>query len=86
MRQFTFDDLKRIMRECAGEDEQLNLDGHNVLNLSFEDLGYDSLALMETTSRIEDALDVRLPEDEMAGIATPGEYLAFINQHLSETV
>jgi act minimal PKS acyl carrier protein len=79
---FTIEDLKRFMRESAGEDEQLNLDGE-VLDRTFEELGYDSLALMETTSRIERELEVALPEDELAGIATLRQYVGFVNGQLS---
>ena len=38
--------------------------------LSFEEIGYDSLAVMETTSRIEQELGVVLPESELEGTVT----------------
>lgn len=79
---FTIEDLKRFMRESAGEDEELNLDGE-VLDRTFEELGYDSLAVMETTSRIERELKVSLPEEDLAGIATPRQYVGFVNGQLS---
>ena len=73
------DDLKKVMRESAGEDGALDGD---VLDSSFEELGYDSLALMETTSRIERALSVTLPEEEMADVSTPRDLLAFVNSRV----
>jgi minimal PKS acyl carrier protein len=85
MNEFTIDDLKRIMRESAGEDDSGTLDG-DVLDSSFEELGYDSLALMETTSRIERALSVTLPEEDMADVSTPRDLLAFVNGQLTELV
>jgi minimal PKS acyl carrier protein len=78
---FTIEDLKRLMRECAGEDEQLNLDGE-VLDRTFEDLGYDSLAVMEVTSRAERELKVSLPEDAIADVLTPRDYVSFVNKRL----
>jgi act minimal PKS acyl carrier protein len=79
---FTIDDLKRFLRESAGEDEALDLDGE-VLDQTFEELGYDSLALMETTSRIERALVVVLPEDAVSVVDTPRQYVGFVNGRLA---
>ncbi|MFD6282084.1 acyl carrier protein [Streptomyces sp. NPDC060209] len=70
MNGFTLDDLKRVMRECAGEDESIDLDG-DILDAPFEDLGYDSLALLETATRIERELGVRMPEEVLSGAKTP---------------
>jgi act minimal PKS acyl carrier protein len=83
MNEFTMDDLRKVIRESAGEDGTLDGD---VLDSSFEELGYDSLALMETTSRIERALSVTLPEEEMADVSTPRDLLAFVNSQLTELV
>jgi act minimal PKS acyl carrier protein len=83
MNEFTIDDLRKVMRESAGEDGTLDGD---VLDSSFEELGYDSLALMETTSRIERALSVTLPEEDMADVSTPRDLLAFVNSQLTELV
>ena len=85
MNEFTIDDLKQVMRESAGEDAAGTLEG-DVLDSSFEELGYDSLALMETTSRIERGLSVTLPEEEMADVSTPRDLLAFVNSRLTELV
>ncbi|GAB7185365.1 acyl carrier protein [Kitasatospora sp. Ki12] len=82
MSAFTIEDLKRIMRDCAGEEESVDLDG-DILDLRFEELGYDSLALIETTSRISREFAVQLPEDELGEIGTVRDLLALINQRLS---
>jgi minimal PKS acyl carrier protein len=79
---FTVTDLTRIMRAAAGEDEALDLDD-NILELSFAELGYDSLAVMETSSRVEREFGVVLPEEEMADIETPKEFVAFVNNLLT---
>jgi act minimal PKS acyl carrier protein len=76
MSEFTIDDLKRIMRQCAGEDESVGLDG----------LGYDSLALLETASRTEREFGVKLPEELMGDVATARDYLSFVNGRLAERV
>lgn len=78
MSQFTIEDLKQVMRECAGEDESISLDGE-IGGLSFDQLGYDSLAMMETASRIERSFGVELPDDVLGEVDTPAEFVAFIN-------
>lgn len=82
MQKFTVTDLARILRAAAGEDEALDLDA-DILELSFADLGYDSLAVMETSSRVEREFGVLLPEEEMSDIETPVQFIAFVNEQLS---
>ncbi|MBT2511512.1 acyl carrier protein [Streptomyces sp. ISL-98] len=78
MTDFTLDDLKRVMRECAGEDESVDLDG-DILDSPFEDLGYDSLALLETATRIERERGVSVPEEMLSGAKTPRLLLDAVN-------
>ncbi|WP_432147139.1 acyl carrier protein [Streptomyces sp. bgisy084] len=78
MTDFTLDDLKRVMRECAGEDESVSLDG-DILDLPFEDLGYDSLALLETATRIERERGVSVPEEKLSEAKTPRLLLDAVN-------
>ncbi|WP_199782733.1 acyl carrier protein, partial [Streptomyces pristinaespiralis] len=46
-------------------------------------LGYDSLALLQTTGRIERDYDVTLDEEGLDEAETPRDYLALINRALS---
>ncbi|MEU7721803.1 acyl carrier protein [Streptomyces tibetensis] len=78
MTELTLDDLKRVMRECAGEDESVDLDG-DILDSPFEDLGYDSLALLETATRIERERGVSVPEEVLSGAKTPRLLLDAVN-------
>ncbi|MEU3602615.1 acyl carrier protein [Streptomyces sp. NPDC006798] len=75
-------DLIRIMRESAGEDESVDLDG-DVLDADFTDLGYDSLALLETAGRISREYGVDIGDDALDGVATPRDFLAAVNRVLS---
>lgn len=79
MRELTIDDLKRIMREGAGEDEAVNLDG-DVLDVPFTELGYDSLALLETASRVERELGTELSDEDVAAAETPRGFLDLVNR------
>jgi act minimal PKS acyl carrier protein len=73
----TTDDLRRILADCAGTDETVDLDG-DILDLSFTDLGYDSLALMETAARINQKFGVLIPDDQLPDLETPRALLAFV--------
>lgn len=66
----TIDDLRRILTEAAGEDESVDLHG-DILDTPFADLGYDSLALMETAARIKREFGVEIPDEDIAVVETP---------------
>ncbi|MEV6840653.1 acyl carrier protein [Streptomyces sp. NPDC051133] len=69
MLQITISELQTIMRECAGEAEDA-LPLEEAPERPFEELGYDSLALLETYSRIERDYGIELCEDELGAINT----------------
>jgi len=85
MAQFTLDDLKQVLRTAAGEDESVDLDG-DILDTDFGELGYDSLAIMETAGVIERSLGVQLPDDEVSQRHTPSEFIALVNSAIEERV
>jgi minimal PKS acyl carrier protein len=73
----TIDDLRRILIACAGEtDAVANGDFSDV---PFEELGYDSLALLESAARIEQEFGVQVPEDRIHDLQTPREVLDLVN-------
>lgn len=78
MRELTLDDLRTMMRSCAGVDELVDLDS-DIAGLTFEDLGYDSLALLELQSRIQQSWGVRVPDDALDFMVTPGGTVAWVN-------
>jgi minimal PKS acyl carrier protein len=81
MNNFTIHDLTRLMRKCAGENEEISLDG-DIADVAFDDLGYDSLALMETASAIERELKISLPDDLVFEAGTPGSLVAIVNERV----
>ncbi|MEU8258909.1 acyl carrier protein [Micromonospora inaquosa] len=80
--QLTLTDLMQILREVAGADEGVDLNA-DVLDTSFQDLGYDSLALLEAGSRIEREYAVRLDDSTMTDATTPRALLDVINASLT---
>jgi minimal PKS acyl carrier protein len=76
-------DLIALLRECAGENEAVDLDG-DILDKTFAELDYDSLAVLQTTGRIERDFDVLLDEEAIDEVDTPRAYLELVNRALSE--
>ncbi|MFI2712180.1 acyl carrier protein [Micromonospora sp. NPDC018662] len=74
--------LKDILRECAGEDEDAELTG-DILDVPFADLGYDSLALLETAGVIQRRYGARLQDDAVTQAQTPRALLDLANQALT---
>ncbi|WP_243788664.1 acyl carrier protein [Saccharopolyspora gloriosae] len=69
----TMDDLRRILRDCAG-DAEADL-AADIGDTPFEELGYDSLALIETAARIKQEWGVTIPDELVAELRTPREVL-----------
>ncbi|MFF3378955.1 acyl carrier protein [Streptomyces sp. NPDC002680] len=74
---FTLDDLTRILREAAGENGEITSEAE------FEQLGYDSLALLETYTRIEREYGISLDEDALDTVRTPDSLIEVVNTHLA---
>jgi minimal PKS acyl carrier protein len=75
---FTLDALRRILFEGAGADEGVDLNG-DILDAHFEALGYESLALLETASRIEREFDITLSDEVIFNCETPRALIDAVN-------
>jgi act minimal PKS acyl carrier protein len=75
----TFDDLTRIITVSAGVGDGTQLTA-DTMNVALCDLGYDSLALLETVSRIEREYGVALDESAASADLTAAQLLATVNQ------
>jgi act minimal PKS acyl carrier protein len=81
-REFTIDDLRRVLRAAAGEVDGVDLDA-DILDVPFDTLGYDSLALLETGSRIGRERGIELADSTISDAATPRALLASVNEQLA---
>lgn len=77
--EFTLDDLRRILREGAGADVDLDAD---IAETEFVELGYESLALLETSGRIEREYGIRLDDDAFLSATTPRALVDLVNANL----
>jgi act minimal PKS acyl carrier protein len=74
----TPDDLIAIIRASAGEPEGGALDGEN-MDVAFDDLGYDSIQLLEIAAHIERKIDIALSDNIVAETRTIRELLLVID-------
>ncbi|EGX60531.1 phosphopantetheine-binding protein [Streptomyces zinciresistens K42] len=81
-KELTAERLFGILRECAGEEESVT-GREGVLDADFTELGYDSLALLETAARVSQECRVEIPEEELADVRTPAAFLAAVNRLLA---
>ncbi|OLR89622.1 hypothetical protein BJP25_05795 [Actinokineospora bangkokensis] len=74
-------EFTEVLRAGAGGDAPAET-GADFLDTTFEELGYDSLALLETLSRIERSHGVSLPDEVIGELTTPRSFLDLVNEHL----
>ncbi|GHF69270.1 actinorhodin polyketide synthase [Streptomyces mashuensis] len=80
---FTLDDLRTVMRECVGVDESVDLAG-DIGDVAFAELGYDSLAVLELASQVQRTWGVPLTDTPALEARTPGAFVAYVNDNLTE--
>ncbi|HWE91118.1 MAG TPA: acyl carrier protein [Pseudonocardiaceae bacterium] len=81
---FDLDDLRTLLRSCAGEPESIDL-ASDIADLTFEELGYDSIALLETAARVEQDLGVTVEDNVVAeDITTPRDFVAYVSTRLGQ--
>lgn len=82
MATFSIDDLRKIMRETAGPGDHPILEG-DILDVPFTDLDFDSLAVLELATRIQQDYGTPFPDDAVEEMSTPGDVLAYVTERLA---
>lgn len=72
----SLDELRGILITCAGEDGALRGD---ILDVPFDELGYDSLALIDAAAALKREHGVVIPDERLTELANPRELLGLIN-------
>lgn len=72
--------LAELMTRAAGAPESVPGD---FLDAPFEDLGYDSLALLETAGLIQARWSTALPDAVVVEARTPRELIALVNDAIA---
>ena len=50
-----------------------------------DDLGLDSMAVIELLYRIEEAFDLQIPDQDLVGLTTVGHVVTYVEKRLRET-
>jgi acyl carrier protein len=79
--QFTFDDLKRILVDRVGLDEE---DVKDDPDMTFDDLGLDSLAFVEIQLAMEQDYGITVADEDADQIHTIGDAIDYTNRRLGE--
>jgi acyl carrier protein len=78
---FTFDDVKRILVERVGMNED---DVSDDPNATFESMGLDSLAFVEIQLAMQQEYGFTIEDEDAERITTVGEAIEYVNQRLAE--
>ena len=72
-----FDDVKRIINEQLGiSEEEITMDSSFI-----EDLGADSLEIIDLVMAFESEFDLEVPEEDIEEIETVGDVVTYISNH-----
>lgn len=82
MPELTLNDFIEVTRSRAGESSEGALD-ETIIDVLFEHLGYDSVALMEVVSEIKHAYGVDLSGGAVGALRTPRMVLDAVNAIMS---
>ncbi len=76
------DDLLQRIRAIVSE--QLGVDSSEVTAESYilDDLGADSLDVVELVMALEDAFDIEVPDAAIESLATVGDVESYITEHM----
>jgi act minimal PKS acyl carrier protein len=84
MTTFTATELKDIMLSTADESNVPDLDG-DFLDVPFLDLDFDSLAVLEIATRVQQEYHLAIPDEAVADLITPRDVLTFVAGQLRES-
>lgn len=76
----TLRELELLMRQYVWDGDWQSFE--HAPDQPFDELGYDSLALLETHSQIKRDYGVPISEDDLERVHTPRALVDFINDHL----
>ena len=73
-----FDKVKEIIVDQLDVDEDKVVAGANIQ----DDLGADSLDIVDLVMTLEDEFDMEIPDEEIENIKTVGDIVRYIEEHV----
>jgi act minimal PKS acyl carrier protein len=75
---FSVTELNTTIAKCLGNDSGGQVTDDN-LDTEFSELGYDSLAVYELMTRLQDDIGIPISDEEIDELTTPRLVIAFVN-------
>lgn len=82
MSEFTIDHLIGLLRSAGGVADGVELN-EGIVDEAYADLGYDSLALLEMSAKIQQEFGVAIPDDDVTELKTPRQTIDYLNDRMS---
>ena len=79
---FTVTNLEVMMTACTGGEQVYRL-VEGELDVTFPDLSFDSLAVLELATRIQEGLMVPFPDEAVERMRTPRDVLDYVKAGLA---
>ena len=78
------DDVSQKIKQIIAE--KLKLDANSIKDEAgfIEDLGADSLDVVEMVMKMEDEFGIQIPDDELEGIKTVSDAIAYVKKKLGK--
>lgn len=73
--------IKTALGEYLKRDAATIQTGHHLR----DDLGLDSMAVIELLYRIEEAFDLQIPDQDLVGLTTVGHVVAYVEKRMGVT-
>jgi acyl carrier protein len=86
MPELTLEHLRKILESSSGEAEDFDWASTQALDTPFDEIGYDSLALLEVSARVQQMSGVKIPDDAVHEMKTPRKALTYLNERLAQQV
>jgi len=82
MEAFTLADLKEVARRSVGAKDTPELT-EETLDTALLELGYDSLAVYELVTMLQDELGIRIADEEIEDLRTPRAVIELVSARLA---
>jgi acyl carrier protein len=73
--------IRTALAEYLKRDAALITEAHHLR----DDLGLDSMAVIELLYRIEEVFNIQIPDQDLAGLTTVGHVITYVDKRLGRT-
>jgi act minimal PKS acyl carrier protein len=72
------DEFVELMKQSAGDDPGIDFGRSDLMETTFDDLGFDSLSQVELVERLSDLLGLPMPDEVVDELTTPKAMLRYV--------